>query len=267
MTSRAFGRATRIEALCRNYFLHAVLFLLILPTSAQAGIILSVNTLSAVEGTVSTPVVATFTTSDAGPPPASNFSATITWGDGTTTAATITGPSAGTYSVLGTHTYADESSVSSAVTVNDSSDSTATTATGTVNVAEGDAGSLMAKTFAAIVGAPYNGPVGTFIDTGNPFQVASDWTATINWGDGTLLSTGTVTGTSTLFTILGTHTYVSPGSFSVDARFSDDAPSTLTNIQILSTANVTGQAPEPASLALLGVAFAAMGLARRRSLY
>ncbi len=39
--------------------------------------------------------------------PASAFTATIDWGDGTTTAGTVTG-SNGNYTVSGSHTYADE---------------------------------------------------------------------------------------------------------------------------------------------------------------
>src|SRR5260370_32581868 len=41
---------------------------------------------------------------------ASDFSASIDWGDGTTSSATITGGS-GAFSLLGSHTYADEDPV------------------------------------------------------------------------------------------------------------------------------------------------------------
>lgn len=57
-----------------------------------------------VAGTAFTASVATFTDSDPNYQP-SQFTATITWGDGSTSAGTVSG-SGGSYTVTGTHTYA-----------------------------------------------------------------------------------------------------------------------------------------------------------------
>src|SRR5206468_9788128 len=76
------------------------------------------GTISATEGTaVANFQVATF--SDPGSSdPASDFTASIDWGDGTTTAGTISG-SSGDFTVTGSHTYADELSTMYLVTVSE----------------------------------------------------------------------------------------------------------------------------------------------------
>src|SRR5207237_249530 len=60
------------------------------------------------EGQAFSGVVASFT--DPGFPGqvAADFTATIDWGDSTTTAGTVSGPTGGPFSISGTHTYADE---------------------------------------------------------------------------------------------------------------------------------------------------------------
>jgi hypothetical protein len=57
--------------------------------------------------------------------------------------------------------------------------------------------------------------VASFTDT-NPNATASDFTATINWGDGTS-TTGTVVAQTTGgFAVDGTHTYADEGKYTVD---------------------------------------------------
>src|SRR4029077_14902340 len=64
----------------------------------------------------------------------SDFTATIQWGDATTTAGTVTG-GGGTFTVSGTHTYAASGPFSVTVTLADDPPGTATaTATSTANV-------------------------------------------------------------------------------------------------------------------------------------
>ena len=67
---------------------------------------------------------------------ASSFTATIDWGDGTTTSGTVAG-SNGAFTVTGGHTYADEGSFPLGVTITDSTKNTLTLS-GTVAVAEAD---------------------------------------------------------------------------------------------------------------------------------
>ena len=83
----------------------------VFPITAQA---VPVNT---TEGQSFTGQVATFTVKST-TASASGYSASINWGDGHTTTGTIAG-SAGSFTVTGTHTYAEEGSYKTAVTITD----------------------------------------------------------------------------------------------------------------------------------------------------
>jgi streptogramin lyase len=73
------------------------------------------------------------------------------------------------------------------------------------------------------VSQPYQ--VATFVD-GTPAALNTDFTATIAWGDGTANSTGTVTGVSPNFTVSGTHTFASSGSYTVTVTLYDNVDAT-----------------------------------------
>jgi hypothetical protein len=91
------------------------------------------------------------------------------------------------------------------VTLTDDAPGTATaTATGTATVAEADVLTPNPITLSATEGTAFNGTVATFTDT-NTNNVASDFTASIIWGDGST-TTGTVTGTGGTFTVSVQHT-------------------------------------------------------------
>ena len=201
------------------------------------------------EGTAIDPAteIATFTDSNTSDTPV-DLSATINWGDGTTSAATITGGS-GNFTIDGGHTYADEGNYTATVTLTRPADASNGSVNGSVAVAEGDFGSLNAVTVNVKPNQAFNGVVGTFTDPGNPLQTPGDWTATIDWGDGTTTA-GTVSGDPTLFSISGSHTYTSASSgldTALIVHFSDDPPSTLTDIPINSTV-IVGFAGQLASL-------------------
>src|SRR5258708_35464734 len=68
---------------------------------------------------------------------ASAFTATIDWGDGTTTTGTVVG-SNGSFSVDGGHTYADKSFPLATVTIPRTADNTQIAPTGNVSVADTD---------------------------------------------------------------------------------------------------------------------------------
>jgi hypothetical protein len=168
--------------------------------------------------------VATFSDSN-GSDTAGSFTATIDWGDGVTTAGSVVG-SAGSFTVEGGHTYADEGSDPASVTLTRTSDQLQTTATGTVSVAEGDVLTGHGTSIAIQTNQPFSGTVATFTDTDSA-NVASDFAATINWGDGTTTA-GTISGSNGAFVVSGTHTYTSPGSDTVQVTLADDAPGTAT---------------------------------------
>ena len=145
-------------------------------------------TASGTEGHAMTTTVATFTDADTNAT-ASEYSATIDWGDGSSSAGVIAA-GAGGFTVSGTHTYAEEGSDVATVTIQDTDNSSSTaTATSTVTVGDAPLTASAACTSAAL--RSYAGPTATFADAASPAGTASDFTATIDWGDGSS-SPGTV---------------------------------------------------------------------------
>ena len=74
--------------------------------------------ITATEGTSFSGQVATFTEPDASAP-ASQYTATINWGDSSSSAGTVTGPVGGPFAINGTHTYAEEGSYPVTVKITD----------------------------------------------------------------------------------------------------------------------------------------------------
>jgi hypothetical protein len=95
---------------------------------------------NATAGTRFTAPVATLTDTNSAAV-ASDFATTINWGDGTTTAGTVTGPTGGPFTVTGSHTYKPAGSFHVSVTATDDGQGTATTtATATATVTHGHKG-------------------------------------------------------------------------------------------------------------------------------
>ena len=64
--------------------------------------------------------------------------------------------------------------------------------------------------------------VATFVDFDNT-KTATNFTATINWGDGTATSAGTITANGAGFNVTGTHTYGAAGTFNVSIQIADNS--------------------------------------------
>src|SRR5437588_676491 len=178
------------------------------------------TTISATEGASFSGVVAT--ASDADPAStASEYEATIEWGDGSTSAGTVTG-SGGSFSVSGTHTYAEEGSNPVKVTLTDK-DTAANhgDATSTATVADA---ALTASGVSTSSAQAFSGTVANFTDP-NTGGSAGEFTATIDWGDGTS-SSGTVSGSGGSYSVKGSHTYTSTGKFTAKVHVVDEGGST-----------------------------------------
>src|SRR5579871_1845661 len=158
-------------------------------------------------------VVATFGNGNGQSPSA--FHAMINWGDGTTSAGTITGPDQnGVFTVTGSHTYAEDGEVEQdlvdafpvTVTITDGVSATVTT---TANIAEEN--TIVGPSGGPVITGqelqPINNVVVATFGNGNG-QSPSAFHAMINWGDGTT-SAGTITGPDQngVFTVTGSHTY------------------------------------------------------------
>jgi hypothetical protein len=156
---------------------------------------------------------------------ADDFTATIAWGDGTTTSGTVTGGDGG-FTISGSHVYADEGLYLILATLTDTNDgsgqATATnTAANFALVAEGD---ILIPTATQPIVAPtegvaFSGPVATFADV-DTTTAAGDFAALIDWGDGTT-TVGTVTGGNGSFAISGGHSYADEGFYAINATLID----------------------------------------------
>jgi hypothetical protein len=156
--------------------------------------------------------VATFT-DPGGPEVVGDYSATIDWGDGTTTSGAII-LSSGVYSVMGNHTYAEESApdhpgsnpYAMVVTIKHET-SPDTTVNNSVTVSDPAVAATGGFTFTAVEGVPSaTQTVATFTDPGGA-EAVGDYSASIDWGDGTLATVGTITLSGGVYTVQGAHTY------------------------------------------------------------
>ena len=192
----------------------------------------SAQSINATEGiTTGSSVVATFT--DPSNLPLTDYSAEINWGDGTNSAGTVTFDStSGVYSVSGSHLYAEDGSDSIAVIVHRAG-APDVTLNATATVVEPPLVKLLPPGVVAPVGnegTTINLTAGYFTHGGNteagsppPGAVNPppiDFSATIDWGDGTS-SVGTVSLNGSQYSVAGSHVYLDEGSFAVTAAVTD----------------------------------------------
>jgi hypothetical protein len=147
------------------------------------------------------------------------MSATITWGDGTTS----TGTADGSTAIQGTHTYADEGtyggSVSYSYVPTDVCSDGTQTASFQATVQDAPL-SAIGVNLSGTAGQSLSGVVAHFTD-GNPAAGAGEFSAQINWGDGSS-SAGTVTaGAGGGFEVAGAHTYSTVGAYTTTSTIVD----------------------------------------------
>jgi N-acetylneuraminic acid mutarotase len=159
---------------------------------------------------------------------AANFTATIDWGDGSTSPGTIAdGANPGTYSVSGQHTYAEGGSYTTSIEVVDT-DGEDVTATGTATISDAPLTPISVN-ITGSANVPFSGKVGSFTDA-NPNGVVGDFTAIIHWGDGST-SPGIVSSNgSGGFDVSGSHTYSVASSYPLSVSIADtDGAGTVVN--------------------------------------
>jgi hypothetical protein len=149
-------------------------------------------------------VVASFTDPDPHAT-AGDYSATINWGDGSSSTGTIAANGGG-FDVSASHTYAEEGTYPVTVTIQDAG-AGAVTANSSASVAGGVFLTGLNKDLVVFGHKNFSGPLATFFDadadgTTNPYS------ASINWGDGTVtpgtITLGPLTG---LYTVSGSHVF------------------------------------------------------------
>jgi hypothetical protein len=189
------------------------------PTITAAG----VGTPNATEGKAFSGPLATFSDPDSGAK-AIDYSSSINWGDGTTSVGTISG-SPSRFTVTGTHTYGEEGSFAVRVTITDT-DNSANTGSVALTATVADAALSATGSSPSSSGRTTNGLVATFSDADSKGQ-ASDYSAQVNWGDGTTTS-GTVSARSGKFAVSGSHTYAKSGTYTIKTTIRDAGGSSAT---------------------------------------
>lgn len=167
-------------------------------------------------GATSSTTLASFT-DFAGGGTASDYSATITWADGTTSAGTITANSSGGFDVSGSRDWS-LSDTSPTITITDLRNS-ARTATADADLTVNPppvTGTGM--TLSATAAQLFSGTVATF--TGVPLNSLSQYSATIDWGDGQV-SNGTIAAnTSGGINVSGSNRFAASGTYTVTVNLS-----------------------------------------------
>jgi hypothetical protein len=152
-----------------------------------------------------------------GTPP---YSASIDWGDGTTSSATFNG-----FQVVGNHLYVEEGTYPVNVVVTDSSGSriaaTTTTFVSDAPLYAQGAGNMNVSRKKA-----FTARVASFNDQ-DPGGAVTDYNASIDWGDGTTTAASSISFAGGLtFNVYGTHAYAVKGTYSVTTRISDSGGAT-----------------------------------------
>jgi hypothetical protein len=146
--------------------------------------------------------------------------ASIDWGDGTTSAGRDAGSPAG---VAGDHTYAEEGIYTATVTYGTdcvrlaSAQFQATVADASLSATGQDASGTQGQALQATV---------AHVDDADPNGVASDFSATIDWGDGTTSSGTVLAAAGGGFDVSATHTYSAAGNFTASTSVTDAGSST-----------------------------------------
>jgi hypothetical protein len=181
---------------------------------------------SSMEGLQFQGAVATFTDPDPNGAPG-EYATRIDWGDGTpTTEGTVTKSPDGVLTVSDDHVYIEEGHFPITVTIMDPSNPfNRDVATPTATVVDAP---LYATGLDLLSTNPFSGVVANFTDA-NPYAPLSDFTATIDWGDGTASTAGTVTGqTGGPFSVSGSHEYETLGPKTITVHILDEGGSTAT---------------------------------------
>ncbi len=152
-------------------------------------------------------LVATFT-DPGGAEVATDYSASIDWGDGIVSPGIISA-SGTTFSVTGNHTYTALGTPTVTTTVKHDSATNALIFSKATVLISTSAVAVTPKNFAGVEGtALSNQPLATFTYTKTAATAAS-FKATVNWGDGTATQNATVVSNGNgNYTVTGTHTYL-----------------------------------------------------------
>src|SRR5205807_1195688 len=192
------------------------------------------KTITPTEGASFSGVVASFTDADPNGT-RTDYSATINWGDGHTSVGTIAANGSGGFDVSGTNTYAKEGPYAVSVSIADHGASDA--ASSTANVADAvltASGGTLSGTEGAPV--PSTTVVAHFSDA-DPHGLATDYSATVDWKDGSSSAGVIVANSGGGFDVQAGHIYEEEGSYPIHVSIADLGGSTANADGSLSVAD------------------------------
>ena len=155
---------------------------------------------------------------------AGSITARIDWGDGVTSTGTVTGNGRGGFDVAGTHTYVEAGTYTIRVAATRKGGGSAS-ATGKATVADAPLEAYGFYSLFAWAGRATDQAVAWFLD-GNHVARASDFTASIRWGDGTTSPGRLISKGYGMFDVAGTHTYAHAGHYTIQVTIKDVGGST-----------------------------------------
>ncbi|HLJ96685.1 MAG TPA: hypothetical protein VKU02_26165, partial [Gemmataceae bacterium] len=191
---------------------------------------------SANEGTLQNINLGSFSDQNPG-----TWTATINWGDGTSNS-TFNPNAPGT---LGTqpHTFGEEGTYTVTITVINNSDHLSGSGMFMVTVSDLNV-VAMAANVNPTAGGPYTGPVATFTDPGGPeANDGTHYSASINWGDNSAPTTGSITLVNGVFTVSGVHTYAAANTYNIMVTINHELTTTPLS-EMVSVTNL-GQFVQP----------------------
>jgi hypothetical protein len=195
---------------------------------ADAALTVSGASVAAVEGAGFSGTLAFFTDAD---PSGSltDYTATINWGDQTSSAGTITANGGGGFVVSGSHVYLEEGTYPVTVAVSDAGGASATV-NSTAGVTDAGIALTGATQFNEHHRTNFTATLATLTDA-DPGGITTDYTGQVNWGDGTTSvcpsgSCSITLRTSGGFTVTGSHNYQHNNTYTVTITLTDAGGST-----------------------------------------
>jgi hypothetical protein len=173
--------------------------------------------------------IATFTDPDSAES-VSDYTATINWGDGTTSLGTVVLVSGTNYRVdAPSHTYLEEGKYTVNVTLKHDALPSVKTPSKTITIADAPLTGY-SKSLSATHGVPLTNVVVASFTDADPGGAVSDYTATINWGDGSGVTSGKIVYNSSTgrFDVQGSHTYAMKRTYTITVTITDSGGSKLT---------------------------------------
>ena len=153
----------------------------------------------------------------------SDFLTQINWGDGSADSyGYVSDQGNGSYQITGTHTYMDEGTHTTTVTVTDVLSGNVCAVNGTIVVTDAPI-ELNTVAVDAVAGQSFTALLGSY----GPAEPDDPPTVSIDWGDGTSAGSGIVSQTS----ILGAHTYALPGSYVITFTALEDGQTATAHVE------------------------------------